>query len=216
MSSKIPMSIMLYKRLNSYLHYMKQLPLGDSDNISSTVIAAALGVNNVQVRKDLAIASDGGKPRVGHMTKDLIADLEHFLGYDNCSNAVLVGAGNMGNTLLSYDNLEQYGIKIVAAFDCEPDLIGTAVGNVKILDVERMADICRRLDVNIGIVAVPPLHAQEVCEELISGGIRAVWNFAPVNLSVPETVTVKNEDMATSLAILRKQLAENIEHFGFV
>ena len=205
---------MLYNRLISYLHYIKQLPEGDAENISSTVIAGALNMNDVQVRKDLAVASNGGKPRVGYVTKDLITDIEHFLGYDRCTDAVLVGVGNLGQNLLSYDNFEKYGLKIVAAFDKAPHLVGKKVQGVQVLDAGRTADLCRRLNIHVGIIAVPGTDAQEACEQLVSGGIRAVWNFAPVNLMVPETVTVKNEDMAASLAILSKQLEENIEQFG--
>jgi len=89
------MSIQLYNRLLSYLRFMKHLPVGSPDNISSTVIANALGVHDVQVRKDLAVVSNEGKPKIGHITKDLIAALERFLGHGNYTDAVLVGAGNL-------------------------------------------------------------------------------------------------------------------------
>ena len=214
MASKTPISTMLYNRLISYLHYMRQLPDGGPDNISSTVIANALNVNDVQVRKDLAIVSNKGKPKIGYITKELIADLDHFLGYDNTSEAVLVGVGNLGKALLTYKNFDEYGLKIVAAFEKDPNLIGKTVGGVQILDISKMVDLCKRLSIRIGIITVPSFTAQDICEKMTSGGIRAVWNFAPVNLKVPETVIVKNEEMAASLAILTKQLEENIAEFG--
>ncbi|MDR2524661.1 MAG: redox-sensing transcriptional repressor Rex [Oscillospiraceae bacterium] len=209
MTAKSPMSILLYHRLTSYLHYLKSLPESGPDNVSSTVIAAALGANDVQVRKDLAVVSNGGKPKIGYITKALIADLAHYLGHDNCTDAVLAGAGNLGKALLSYENFEQYGLKIVAAFDANPALVGTEQSGVKILDAAKITDMCRRMNIRVGILAVPAFEAQAVCDALVAGGVRAIWNFAPANLRTPAGVIVKNEDMAASLAVLTRQLVEN-------
>ena len=208
--SNSPMSIHLYNRLISYLRLMKQLPAGRQDNISSTMISAALGIHDVQVRKDLAIVSDGGKPKVGYITKDLIVDLEHFLGHDNYTDAVLVGVGNLGKAFLSYENFKSYGLKIVAAFDRNPALIGQELEKVRVLDVTKTANICERLNIHVGIIAVPAYCAQEVCDQLIKGGVRAIWNFAPITLNAPKNIIVKNEDLAASLAVLTRQLADSI------
>jgi len=210
MSSSSPMSIILYNRLLSYLRYMKQLPAESPENVSSTMIASALGVHDVQVRKDLALVSDKGKPKIGYITKDLIADLEHFLGHDNYADAVLVGVGNLGTAILSYENFKQYGLKIVSAFDSDTELIGTAVNGVQVLDAVKIADLCERLKIHIGIITVPASCAQEACDKLIAGGVQAIWNFSPINLNVPQGIIVRNEDMAASLAVLTRQLADNI------
>jgi redox-sensing transcriptional repressor len=196
--------------LLSYLRFMQQLPEDSPENISSTVISAALGIHDVQVRKDLAMVSDGGRPKVGYITKNLLADLEHFLGHDNYTDAVLVGAGNLGRAFLSYDNFKQYGLKIVAAFDNNPQLVGSSISNVQVLDAEKIANICQRLKIHIGIITVPAGCAQAVCDQLILGGVRAIWNFSPLNLSVPAHIIVKNEDMAASLAVLTRQLSDSI------
>ncbi len=208
MSSNSTMSIHLCHRLTSYLRYLKQLPKDAPDNISSTAIAEALGVGEVQVRKDLAIASSGGKPKIGYITEDLITDLEHFLGYDNSTNTVLVGAGHLGKAFLSYENFENYGLKIMVAFDDKPELIGTQYNGIQILDSAKITNICERLSIGIGIIAVPAAFAQSVCDKLLAGGVRAIWNFAPANLKVPEGIIVKTEDMAASLAVLTRQLAK--------
>ena len=210
MSANAPMSIMLYNRLLSYLRFMKQRSTESPDNISSSVIAAALGVHEVQVRKDLAIVSNGGKPKIGYITKDLITDLEHFLGHDNYTDAVLVGVGNLGRAFLSYENFKQYGLKIVTAFDNSSDLVGTAINEVQVLDTSKITDICSRLSIHIGIITVPAFCAQEVCDRLIEGGVKAIWNFSPINLNVPKGIIVKNEDLAASLAVLTRQLADSI------
>jgi len=189
---------------------MKQLPNGSPDNISSTVISAALGVHEVQVRKDLALASDRGRPKIGYITSELIADLEQFLGYDNYTDVVLVGVGKLGRAFLAFENFDSYGLKIVAAFDSDTEMIGKTIEKVKVLDTVKIANICERMAIHIGIIAVPSYCAQEICDRLVDGGVRAIWNFAPVNLNVPKNVIVKNEDMAASLAVLSRQLTDSI------
>jgi redox-sensing transcriptional repressor len=200
-----PISMMMYQRLISYLRYLQSLP-PDAVNTSSAAIGSALEVNDVQVRKDLAAVSSGGKPKVGYVTADLIADMTHFLGYDDNSEAVLAGVGNLGKSLLTYRNFKEYGLSIIAAFDNDPALVGTNHCGVQIVDISKSADLCRRLNVHIGIITVPAEAAQEVCDAYVEGGIRAVWNFAPVNLKAPETVAIRNEDVAASLAALLRQL----------
>ncbi|MDR1891547.1 MAG: redox-sensing transcriptional repressor Rex [Oscillospiraceae bacterium] len=207
-------SVPLYNRLTRYLNYLKQLTADEPVNISATAIATALALNDVVVRKDIASVSDGGKSKIGYVRAELIADLEHFLGHDNQSDAALVGVGNLGKALLSYDNFENYGLKIVAAFDRNPDLIGQSVNGKAVVDSAKIANLCRRLNIHIGIITVPNAFAQEVCDALVKGGVRAVWNFAPTNLKVPENVAVKNEDMAASLAILTAQLADSLTKYG--
>jgi redox-sensing transcriptional repressor len=167
-------------------------------------------VHEVQVRKDLALASDRGRPKIGYITSELISDLEHFLGYDNYTDAVLVGVGNLGRAFLSFENFESYGVKIVAAFDSNPELIGKTIEKVKVLDTVKIANICERMALHVGIITVPSYCAQEICNRLIDGGVRAIWNFAPINLNVPKNVIVKNEDMAASLAVLTRQLTDSI------
>ena len=210
MPTNSPISVLLYNRLLSYLRFMKQLPEGSPENISSAVISAALGIHDVQVRKDLAIASDRGKPKIGYITKDLIADLEHFLGHDNYTDAVLVGVGNLGRAFLYYENFKRYGLKIVAAFDVDLKLIGTTVNDVQVFDTEKITNICDRLNIHIGIITTPAIYAQEVCNQLVAGGVRAIWNFSPINLIAPKKIIVRNEDMAVSLALLTRQLTESI------
>lgn len=206
--SKKQMNKMLYNRLLSYLRYMKQLPEDAPDNISSSMISAALGIYDVQVRKDLALVSDKGKPKIGYIRKELIQDIECFLGYDKFTEAAIVGVGNLGHALLSYENFEKYGLRIVAAFDTDPNLIGTTIGKTKVIDAEKISNLCERLGIRIGIITVPSQHAQDVCDRLVQGGVKAIWNFAPIDLQVPDDVIVKNEDLVASLAVLTRQLIE--------
>ena len=172
------------KRLPTYLAYLKSLPEGSSVNISATALAAGLHMGEVQVRKDLALVSSGGRPKIGYNRAALIADIEQFLGYGNTNDAVLIGAGKLGRALLGYSGFAEYGLNIVAAFDANPQLV---------------------------IITVPAEQAQGVCDLLISNGILAIWNFAPKHLNVPDHILVQNENMAASLALLCKHLNEQMK-----
>lgn len=187
------------RRLPFYLDYLKKKQADGVRNISATTVANELKLNEVQVRKDLASVSvTGGKPKTGYVAEELIRDLESFLGYDNTKEAVIAGAGKLGQALLSYKEFDRYGLNIVAAFDTDESIIDSK----RILPADKMADICSRLKVHIGIICVPPECAQSVCDKMVASGILAIWNFAPVHLSVPTGVIVQYENLAASLAVL--------------
>ena len=190
------------KRLPGYLSYLKSLPEDSSPYISATGIANALNMGEVQVRKDLAVVSKAGKPKVGYPRAELMENISRYLCYDNTTDAILVGAGKLGQALLGYSGFEAYGLNILAAFDVKP-----AQEQAKtILPMEEMERFCRENNVHMGIITVPAEFAQEVCDRMIQCGIKAIWNFAPVHLDVPPSTLVQNENMATSLAVLSMHL----------
>ena len=199
------------KRLPTYLSYLKALPSEASANISATALAAGLHMGEVQVRKDLALVSDGGRPKIGYNREHLIADIENFLGYGNSNDAVLIGAGKLGRALLGYGGFAEYGLNIVAAFDANDTLIGTTNGGKPIMHLSRLGEVCQRYKIKIGIITVPAEYAQGVCDLLIENGILAIWNFAPKHLNVPDGILVQNETMAASLALLCKHLNERMQ-----
>lgn len=200
-----------FQRLPYYYNYLKKLQESGIQNISAPAIAKSLKLNEVQVRKDLAaVSTNGGKPRTGFLTEELLKCMEHCLGYDNSNDAVLVGAGQLGRALLSYKEFESYGMRIVAAFDCDEKVIGREISGRQVYSMERLQDLCLRLKVHIGIIAVPAQNAQQVCDALVRSGVLAVWNFAPVHLNVPEHILVRNENMAVSLAMLSRHLKEKM------
>ena len=199
------------KRLPTYLSYLKALPSEASANISATALAAGLHMGEVQVRKDLALVSDGGRPKIGYNREHLIADIENFLGYGNSNDAVLIGAGKLGRALLGYGGFAEYGLNIVAAFDANDTLIGTTKGGKPIMHLSRLGEVCQRYKIKIGIITVPAEYAQGVCDLLIENGILAIWNFAPKHLNVPDGILVQNENMAASLALLCKHLNERMQ-----
>lgn len=197
------------QRLPMYLSYIKGLPEDAPKNISATTIAEALQLNDVQVRKDLASVSSSGKPKVGYNVKDLIAELEAFLGYNDIDNAVIVGAGSLGKALLNYSGFKAYGLNIIAAFDlCEEP---TEFQGKTVFPIAQLESFCRKVNIHIGIITVPASSAQEICDLLVDSGIRAIWNFAPVHLVVPDGILVQNENMASSLALLSNHLREQMK-----
>ena len=197
------------QRLPMYLSYIQVLPEDAPTNISATTIAEALQLNEVQVRKDLASVSSSGKPKVGYNVKDLIAELEAFLGYNDIDNAVIVGAGSLGKALLNYSGFKAYGLNIIAAFDlCEEP---TEFQGKTVFPIAQLGSFCRKVNVHIGIITVPASSAQEIYDLLVESGIRAIWNFAPVHLVVPDGILVQNENMASSLALLSNHLREQMK-----
>lgn len=199
------------KRLPTYLAYLKAMPDSSGVNISATALAAGLHMGEVQVRKDLALVSSGGRPKIGYNRAALIADIEQFLGYGNTNDAVLIGAGKLGRALLGYSGFAEYGLNIVAAFDENDAIIGTSKSGKPIMHLSRLGEVCRRDQIKIGIISVPAEQAQSVCDLLISNGILAIWNFAPKHLNVPDHILVQNENMAASLALLCKHLNEQMK-----
>ena len=197
-------------RLPLYLGYLKSLPKDGPANISATSIANALNMGEVRVRKDLASVCDGGKPKIGYITSGLIDDLEIFLGYRNVEDAIIVGAGKLGLALLGYDGFKPYGLNIVAAFDTDPDRIGQSVGGKEIFPLSKLEDICRRLHIRLGMITVPAKEAQGVCDRMIGSGILAMMNFTPTHLKVPEGILLHHENIASSLALLSKNLTEKL------
>lgn len=197
-------SIQTLRRLPIYLHYLKTLT--DTANISATLIAEALGLNDVQVRKDIGSVSGSGRPKTGYVTLELIREIEAYLGCGEDNKTVLIGAGNLGKALLSYNGFSDYGLDVIAAFDVNPDIIGSCIGGKPVLAVAHLGEICQKHSIKLGIITVPAAAAQTACDELVSYGIEAIWNFAPTVLKVPAGVLVENENLASSLAVLSKHL----------
>ncbi len=186
-----------------YLEFLKKLQQEGVGVVASAAVAESLGLSEIQVRKDFAAVSlTGGKPKSGFSIDELIEHMQESLGYKNKSEAVLVGAGSLGRALLSYKGFEAYGLKIIAAFDKNDSVVGAQISGVKILHAQKISDMCRRLCVPIGIITVPADEAQIVCDQLVAGGVEAIWNFAPIRLSAPRDTLVQNENMAESLALL--------------
>ena len=194
-------------RLPAYLRYLYELDRKGVATVSSTLIAAGLDLNPVQVRKDVAVVSTvAGKPKTGYVTKELIADFENFLGYHNTRDAILVGAGGLGHAILGYDGFAKYGLNVIAAFDVDPAVIGKQINGKPVYEMSRLPELVKRFNIRLGIITVPSGAAQGVADIMVAAGIKAIWSFAAKHLNLPPNIALKHEDLAASLALLRMQL----------
>ena len=193
-------------RIPQYLKFLKELPADRFKYVSATYIAKELELGEVQIRKDLNAISGAGKPKLGYVTEELIRKLEDSLGYNCITPAVLVGAGKLGKALLDYDGFEKFGVKIVAAFDCNETALSLN-RRVEIRPIHQFEQFCKERNIRLGIITVGEGSAQTVCNQMVSSGITAIWNFAPCKLNVPEGTLVQNENLALSLAHLNNQLS---------
>ena len=191
-----------------YLELLKKIKADGGAYVSAAFLAGELGLHPVQVRKDLASVSKvDGNPRIGFALDGLIDDMEDFLGCKNAHEAVVAGVGNLGRALLSYGGFGSYGLSIIAGFDTSPEVVGTTVAGKEIFHASRISELCSRLGVHIGIITAPAA-AQSACDALTAGGVRAIWNFAPVRLTLPPGVIVTNENLAASFAALSGRLSQ--------
>lgn len=195
-------------RLPRYLEYLRS-PAAGSGLISAAAIARALKLGEVQVRKDLNLISGAGKPKVGYEKDALIHDIELTLRPSRSSRAVIAGAGKLGTALLGFDGFQDYGITIEAAFEKDSGGDWEAVAGKPIYPMKELRHYCQVHDIRLGIITVPREAAQTVCDEMVSSGIEAIWNFAPISLQVPERVKLRQENLALSLAYLNMSMIKS-------
>ena len=203
----ISVSVPTLRRLPVYLHLIRQMHDSNIKFVSSTIIADRLKLESIQVRKDLAATGIVGKPKVGYEVERLIFAIEDFLEWNKNINAVIVGIGSLGSALLGYDEFENSGINIIAAFDTDPNKIGSIIRNRQVHSLNKMAEYVKENDVVIGIITVPAEHAQTVCNIMVKSGISGIWNFTPATLEAPARVVVKNQDPIRGLAELTYRLS---------
>lgn len=198
----------LLKRLPLYLQYIKALP-ENTENVSATKMAKALGMGDVLVRKDLAkISGDDGMRKLGRAKEALIRDISAFLEVNRTTCAVLVGSGKLGRALMDYEGFDNDGLHILAGFDIEP-IAPETDGGKPIYSMSRLESFCKSHEVSIGIITVPADNAQEVCNKLVACDIKGIWNFSPKHLTVPDGVIVQSEHLESSLSALRIQMKNN-------
>lgn len=203
MNKDIP--VISLQRLPIYLNYLKSMPT-EATHVSSRLLADALGMGEVLVRKDLAYTSATGRPRIGYIKSELISALEDFLCCNGRRNAVIAGVGALGKAVLSYGGFANYGIEIVAAFDSDPQKIGTLVADKPVYDINEAEKQIVNLKAELAVVCVPAKYAQSVTDLLVKSGVKAILNFAPVLIKTPEDVTVRHIDVAANLAILSSMI----------
>ena len=198
-------------RLPQYHHYLSELKAKGISRVSCSGIGRDLNLVPVQVRKDLQYTGIVGKPKTGYDVVELVQAIETFLGWNNVNEAFLVGAGNLGTALLGHERFSNFGLRIVAAFDTDPQKTGQWIHGKMVLPLDKLADLAGRMSIHLGIITAPAEYAQSIAEEMVKGGIQAIWNFAPVRLKLPSHLIVHQEDLYSSLASLSWKLARRFQ-----
>jgi redox-sensing transcriptional repressor len=197
------------RRLPGYLFFLEKVREDGILNISAPTIGKALKCDPTQVVKDLSVTGIKGKPRVGYNTFELCHALEEFLSFNRVNEAFLVGAGNLGTALMAYQEHQTLGIKVIAAFDVNEERIGQHIGGIHVLEYNKLFHLANRLDVKIAILTTPNSVAQQVAEDLVNCGIKAIWNYTHTNLDLPDEIIVENTSMSSFAAVLLRRLNDS-------
>ena len=197
------------RRLPWYLSNIKLMKEKGEQYVSSTQISKEINIDASQIAKDLSYVNISGRTRVGYNIDALIEVLESFLGFTNMHKAFLFGVGSLGAALLRDSGLHHFGLEIVAAFDVDPTLVGTNLNGIPIYHSDDFLKKMKEYDVNIGVLTVPINIAQEITDKMVDGGIKAVWNFTPFRIRVPENIVVQNTSLYAHLAVMFNRLNFN-------
>ena len=199
------------RRLPLYLSNAKLMKEKGEKYVSSTQISKQINIDASQIAKDLSYVDIAGRTRVGYDIDLLIQVLEDFLGFTNMHRAYLFGVGSLGGALLRDSGLSHFGLQIVGAFDINPELVGTKINGIPIYHSDDFEQRMKQDGVNIGVLTVPITIAQEISDKMIAGGIKAIWNFTPFRIRVPENIVVQNTSLYAHLAVMFNRLNETIK-----
>ena len=197
------------RRLPWYLSNIKLMKEKGEQYVSSTQISKEINIDASQIAKDLSYVNISGRTRVGYNIDALIEVLESFLGFTNMHKAFLFGVGSLGAALLRDSGLHHFGLEIVAAFDVNPELVGKDLNGIPIFHSDDFEAKMKEYDVNIGVLTVPINIAPEITNKMVDGGIKAVWNFTPFRIRVPENIVVQNTSLYAHLAVMFNRLNFN-------
>lgn len=201
-------SVPAIRRLPLYLSFLR-LITKDKKYISAPEIAKAIHVDSTQITKDFSNLNINGKTKIGYNVKLLIDVMEEFLGYHISRKAFLFGVGNLGTSLINYEEFYKEGIDIVAAFDSNPDIIGTSVNGKRVLDIADLKETAKCKSIDIGIITVSTIQAQEVANLIVKCNIKAIWNFTSIPISAPDDIIIENTSIDSSLAMIKWKLNRN-------
>jgi redox-sensing transcriptional repressor len=200
--SKLYISMAVIRRLPKYYRYLNELVEKGVTRISSKEFGRILGFTASQIRQDLNCFGGFGQQGYGYNVMELRDEIAGILGINRPNNAVIVGAGNLGQAIANYSGFRGSGFVLKAMFDINPRLVGISIRDIKIMDIDDMPEFIKKAGINVGIICTPKEGAQQVADRLTDEGIKAIWNFAPTDLNVPEDVIVENVHLSESLMVL--------------
>jgi AT-rich DNA-binding protein len=208
MDKKKNISMAVIKRLPKYHRYLSELLKNDVDRISSKELSERIGFTASQIRQDLNCFGDFGQQGYGYNVEELYNQISHILGLTREYSAVIIGAGNIGQAIANYTRFDKLGFNLMAIFDANPKIIGLKIRDVEIRDIDALPEFLKQNHIDIGIICVPRINGQKVCDILVSNDVKGIWNFAPVDLEAPEDVIIENVHLSESLMTLTYQINE--------
>lgn len=200
------------RRLPVYLSLLRDLNDSGIPTVSAPDLARRIKQDPSQVVKDIAVTGIKGRTRVGYNIIDLIEALEEFLGFNRTNEAFLIGTGPMGKALVALQETQLYGLKIIGAFERDPNNKEKSLGNLGIHDFRYLEELIPKLHVYIAVLAVPSNQAQELANELVRFGIKAIWNFTSAILILPDHITVQNSPLIDDLSVLLHRIKNQEEN----
>lgn len=200
--SEKKISIAVIRRLPKYYRYLEDLENQGVKGVSSQEISELTGFTASQIRQDFNNFGGFGQQGFGYNVKSLKAAISDILGHDTVKNAVLVGAGNLGKTVAKYNGFKDCGLNIIGIFDRNPNNIGEDLDGTQIQDIKKIRNFLENKKVDVGIIAVDKESAQDIANLFVEYGLKGIWNFAPIDLEVPESICVENVRFTESLLVL--------------
>ncbi|MFZ5354325.1 MAG: redox-sensing transcriptional repressor Rex [Bacillota bacterium] len=201
-------SMAVVRRLPKYHRYLSDLLNNDIKRVSSQELSKITGFTASQIRQDLNCFGGFGQQGYGYNVEELHNEIGKILGLDRVYNTIIVGAGNVGQAIANYTQFQKSGFKLVGIFDVNPKLIGLKINDVTIMDVDNLKDFISKNNIEIGIICTPKENSQKVADIMVDSGVRAIWNFAPVDLKVSDDIIVENVHLSESLFTISYLLKE--------
>lgn len=198
--NKISMAVI--RRLPKYHRYLKELLDKDIKRISSKELSEIIGFTASQIRQDLNNFGGFGQQGYGYNVEDLYNEIKKILGMNKSYNTIIIGAGNLGQAIANYTSFGNFGFSLKGIFDINPRIMGMSINGIEIRDIDQVKQFVKDEDVQIAYICTSRSSAQTVADLLVAGGVKAIWNFAPVDLKVPEDVIVENVHLIDNLLIL--------------
>jgi redox-sensing transcriptional repressor len=202
MDKKKDISMAVIKRLPKYYRHLAELLRNDVDRVSSKELSEKIGFTASQIRQDFNCFGGFGQQGYGYNVKELYNEISRILGLDKKYSTVIIGAGNIGQAIANYSRFDKFGFDLHGIFDVNPKLIGMRIKDVEINDLDQMESFLAENKIDIGIICVPQAQAQKVADLLIENGVKGIWNFAPLDIQVPENVSIENVHLSESLLTL--------------
>ena len=199
-NTKISMAVI--KRMPKYLRSLQDLSRDNIESISSGELSKKIGFTASQIRHDLCCFGDFGQRGCGYNVQQLYKEVQCILGLDSKYKVVIVGAGNIGQALANYTMFDELGYKVNCIFDSNPKLFGIKIRDVEIQDAGALGSYLAENPIDIGIICVPRNQAEKIADILVENRIKGIWNFAPIDLSVPDNVKLENVHLSDSLFTL--------------